>query len=136
MIIEFTLFNNNYTQIIQKYFDEGGPFVSTFYNSETEYRKFLKDVKELNKFRYFLAEKKELKKHLEEKIKQNFINYINSIDENSKWKTKVYSAKKMQKHKEDILKRINVRLKNLIFDMPKNNEFVYYFDYLREYITF
>lgn len=44
MIIAVTLFNNDYTQIIQKYFDEGGPFVSTFYNSETEYRKFLKDV--------------------------------------------------------------------------------------------
>ena len=150
MIIEISLFNNEYTQIIQKYFDEGGPFVSTFYNSEAEYRNFLKDVKELNKFRYFLAEKKELKNYAilelhkiksvneieKEKIKQNFINYINSIDENSKWKTKVYSAKKMQKHKEDILKRINVRLKNLIFDKPKNNEFVYYFDYLREYITF
>ncbi len=93
MIIEFTLFNNEYTQIIQKYFDEGGPFVSTFYNSEEEYRKFLKDVKELNKFRYSTSEKEEFKKHLEEMIKQNFINYIDSIDENSNWKTKRYSAK-------------------------------------------
>ena len=94
MIIAVTLFNNDYTQIIQKYFDEGGPFVSTFYNSETEYRKFLKDVKELNKFRYSSSEKEEFKKHLEEMIKQNFINYINSIDENSKWATKRYTAKK------------------------------------------
>ena len=135
MIIAVTLFNNDYTQIIQKYFDEGGPFVSTFYNAETEYRKFLKDVKELNKFRYSTSEKEEFKKHLEEMIKQNFINYINSIDENSKWATKRYTAKKLQMHKEDILRRITVKLKNLIWDKPKNNEIVYYFDYLREYIT-
>lgn len=136
MIIEMTLFNNDYTQIIQKYFDEGGPFVSTFYNAETEYRKFLKNVKELNKFRYSTTEKEEFKKHLEEMIKQNFINYINSIDENCKWKTKRYTAKKLQLHKEDIFNRITVKLKNLIWDRPKNNEVVYYFDYLREYITF
>lgn len=135
MIIEMTLFNNDYTQIIQKYFDEGGPFVSTFYNSEAEYRKFLKDVKDLNKFRYSTSEKEEFKKHLEEMIKQNFINYINNIDENSNWKTKRYSAKKLQMHKEDIFRRITVKLKNLIWDKPKNNEVVYYFDYLREYIT-
>lgn len=136
MIIEFTLSNSDYTQIIQKYFDEGGPFVSTFYNSETEYRKFLKDVKELNKFRYSTSEKEEFKKHLEEMIKQNFINYIDSIDENSNWKTKRYSAKKLQMYKEDIFRRITIKLRNLIWDKPKNNEVVYYFDYLREYITF
>ncbi|OKZ81288.1 MAG: hypothetical protein BHW07_03155 [Clostridium sp. CAG_433_25_7] len=82
-----------------------------------------------------IKEKEEFKKHLEEMIQQNFINYINSIDENSKWATKRYTAKKLQMHKEDILRRITVKLKNLIWDKPKNNEVVYYFDYLREYIT-
>ena len=135
MIIKFTLNNSKYTQIIERYFDYGGPFVITYYNSDKEYKNFLKDVKTLNDFKYFSSEKEEFKKHIVKIIKQNFINYINRINENNIRNMKGFNTKKLLIHKQIILKNINISLVNLIVDKPRNNEVVYYIDFIRKYIT-
>ena len=135
MIIKFTLNNSKYTQIIEIYFDYGWPFVITYYNSDKEYKNFLKDVKTLNDFKYFSSEKEEFKKHIVKIIKQNFINYINRINENNIRNIKGFNTKKLLIHKQIILKNINISLVNLIVDKPRNNEVVYYIDFIRKYIT-
>lgn len=134
MIIKFTLNNSKYTQIIERYFDYGGPFVITYYNSDKEYKNFLKDVKTLNDFKYFSSEKEEFKTHIVKIIKQNFINYINRINENNIKNINRFNAKTLI-HKQIILKNINISLVNLIVDKSRNNEVVYYIDFIRKYIT-
>ena len=135
MIIKFTLNNSKYTQIIERYFDYGGSFVITYYNSDKEYKNFLKDVKTLNNFKYFSSEKEEFKTHIVKIIKQNFINYINRINENNIRNIKGFNTKKLLIHKQIILKNINISLVNLIVDKSRNNEVVYYIDFIRKYIT-
>lgn len=44
MIIRATLKTNLYTQILERYFDDGRPFVLKYYNSKKEYEQFNKEV--------------------------------------------------------------------------------------------
>ena len=135
MIIRATLKSNLYTQIIEKYFDDGGPFVQTYYNSKYVYEKFKKDVKKLYNYHFSSSEKKILKLKLTKVIHKNFINYINAINENTNWKTERFSAEKVIRYKEFILKNIDIRLVNLIVDASFNKEVVFYIHQINQYIT-
>lgn len=135
MIIRFTLKYALYSQIIERYFDDGGPFVLTNYNSKAEYEQFLKDVKQLNNYKFCSIEKEDFKHKLQETIKQTFINYINNITESSSWKTEAFSAEKLQIHKENIFNNIDIKVVNLITDRSKNHQVVFYIDWINNYIT-
>lgn len=135
MIIRATLKSNLYTQIIERYFDDGGPFVQTYYNSKHEYEKFKKDLKKLSNYNFCSSEKEMFKAILATTIYKNFINYINAIEENSKWKTEKFNTEKVIRHKEFILKNIDIKLVNLIVDASFNKEVVFYIYQINQYIT-
>ena len=48
MIIRITLESHKLTQIIEKYFDDGGCFVATNYSSAEDYKEFMKNVESYN----------------------------------------------------------------------------------------
>ena len=135
MIIRATLKSNIYTQIIEKYFDDGGPFVQTYYNSKHEFEKFKKDVKKLYNYNFGCSEKEMFKPFLATTIYKNFINYINTIEENSNWKTERFSAEEFIRNKKFILKNIDIKLVNLIVDTSFNKEVVFYIHQINKYIT-
>ena len=56
MIIRITLESHKLTQIIEKYFDDGGCFVATNYSSAEDYKEFMKNVESYN--RYSMSPKK------------------------------------------------------------------------------
>ena len=132
MIIRFTLKTSYYTQIIERFFDDKGPFVLANHNSKAEYEQFMKDVKQLNSGFYG---KKDLKPKLEETIKQTFINYINNVTKMSNWKTVRFNTEKLQRCKDDIFKNIDIKLVDLFVDRSKNQEVVFYIDWISNYIT-
>ena len=135
MIIKMTLNESHLTQIIERYFDDGGPFVQMWHNSNEEYKQFKKDLEKLHRYKFCSSEKESFKVHLENIIKQTFINYINSISNNNNWKTERFNSKRILQYKETILKQLEVKLVNLIIDKSFNNKVVYYFDYINKYIT-
>lgn len=135
MIIRFTLKSSYYTQIIERFFDDKGPFVLANHNSKAEYEQFIKDIKHLNNYKFNSHEKEEFKPKLEKTIKQTFIKYINNITESSNWKTEKFSAEKLIRHKENIFENVDIKLVNLIVDRSKNHEVVFYLDMVNDYIT-
>lgn len=135
MIIRFTLKTNLYTQIIEKYFDDGGPFIATYHNSQKEYKQFKKDVKTLNNGNLRVEEKRNIQDKLTEVIKQNFMNYINSIDMNSNWKTSRFDAQRINTYKDFIFRNFEVKIVNLIVDSFYKHEVVFYIDRINDYIT-
>lgn len=135
MIIRFTLKTNLYTQIIEKYLDDGGPFVITYHNSQKEYKQFKRNVKTLNNDAWYAREKKNLQSEVSEVIKQNFFNYINSIDINSKWRTPRFDAQKINTYKDFIFRHFEVKIVNLLVDSSYNHEVVFYIDRINDYIT-
>ena len=50
MIIRITLESHKLTQIIEKYFDDGGCFVATNYSSAEDYKEFMKNVESYNRY--------------------------------------------------------------------------------------
>lgn len=124
--------NNHYMQVIKKYFDDGGPFVVTNYKSEKDYKEFLKDVEIYNDFGFRQKGQQKHKQMLEQKIKENFINYLDNIDKN--WKTPAFDYEKIQKHKEYLLKQLTIKVTDLIYGKSKNRTWLYYIDIIRRYV--
>lgn len=135
IIIKYTLEDNYYTQIIEKYIEEGSAFVSTYHNSEEEYKQFLKDVEECNRCKFASDEKEILKIKIQNVIEQNFRNYINKVCRNKNWHTASYTTSYIQKHKKIFINNFQAKIVNLIVDKSFNNEVVYYFEDIRKYIT-
>ena len=132
MIIRITLESHKLTQIIEKYFDDGGCFVVTNYSSAEDYKEFMKNVESYN--RYSMSpQRTKLKEKLEEDIKQNFINYINNI--NSNWKTELFDYQKIIPYNDIIFRNIDVSLRDLIFDRSWNREVVFYFCSINKYLV-
>lgn len=131
MIIRITLESHKFTQIIEKYFDDGGCFAATNYSSAEDYKEFMKNVESYN--RYSMSpQRTKLKEKLEEDIKQNFINYINNI--NSNWKTELFDYQKIIPYKDIIFRNIDVSLRDLIFDRSWNRKVVFYFCSINKYL--
>ena len=132
MIILAMLKNDYYMQVIKKYFDDGGPFVASNYKSEDDYKEFLKDVEIYNDFSFKQEGKDKHKEMLEQKIKENFINYLDNIDKN--WKTPAFDYEKIQKNKDHLLKQLTIRVTDLICGTSKNRTWLYYIDIIRRYV--
>lgn len=135
MIIRATLKTDLYTQILERYFDDGGPFVLKYHESKKEYEKFNKCVKKLYNYSFRSPDKQTLKTKLEELIRQNFMNYINSINEKSNWQTERFSPRMIIKYKDFIFRNFEAKLVDLIVDSSYNKEVVFYIHQINQYIT-
>ena len=132
MIIVVKIKDSYYMQIIEKYFDDGGPFIATNYNNNKEYKQFLKDVKTYNEFSFKSSGKRIYRKTLANNIKENLKNYLNNINEN--WQTTNFNYSKIQKNKEHLLSELTITIADIICGTSKNRTWLYYIDFIRQYI--
>ena len=132
MIIVVKIKDSYYMQIIEKYFDDGGPFIATNYNNNKEYKQFLKDVKTYNEFSFKSSRKQNYRKTLANSIKENLKNYLNNINEN--WQTTNFNYSKIQKNKEHLLSKLTITIVDIICGTSKNRTWLYYIDFIRQYI--
>lgn len=135
MIIRATLKTNLYTQILERYFDDGRPFVLKYYNSKKEYEQFNKYVKQFYNYRFVAKYNQILKTKLADIIRKNFTNYINSIKEKSNWNTERFYPQKIIQYKNFILRNFEIKLVDLIMDTSFNKEVVFYIYQINQYIT-
>ena len=61
MIIEYTLKDNDYTQVIEQYLEEYGPFLAIFFSTIDEHIEFKKDIARYDNLKNNSPEQKELK---------------------------------------------------------------------------
>ena len=132
MIIVARLKDDYYMQVLEKYFDDGGPFVATNYTDAEEYKQFLKDVKTHNEFNFKSSGQREHRKLLANKVKENLTRYLNNINEN--WTTTAFDYERIQKNKEHLLNRLQIEIADLIVGTSKNGTWLYYIDFIRKYI--
>ena len=132
MIIVARLKDDYYMQVLEKYFDDGGPFVATNYIGVEEYKQFLKDVKTHNEFSFKSSRKQNYRKTLANSIKENLKNYLNNINEN--WQTTNFNYSKIQKNKEHLLNELTITIADIICGTSKNRTWLYYIDFIRQYI--
>lgn len=132
MIIVARLKDDYYMQVLEKYFDDGGPFVATNYTDAEEYKQFLKDVKTYNEFTFKSSGKREHRELLAKKVKENITRYLNNINEN--WTTTAFDYERIQKNKEHLLNRLQIEIADIISATTKNGTWLYYIDFIRQYI--
>lgn len=130
MIIKITLHKKQYTPLIQKFFDDNAFLDKSNYSTDEEYKEFLEDIKNYKAD----FEKRTLKPKLEVEIKKAFINYINNISNNKNWKAEKLTAGDVIENKEHILENLEVKIKELVFDISFNETVVYYFESVKQYI--
>lgn len=135
MIIKFIVKDSKYTQIIERYLEDGGPFVLTYHTNKAEYEHFKELVKKLKNSKCYTEEYCFCKEFIEPIIYKNFTNYIEMSAKNSNWKTQRFTSQKLNDYKDVILKEIKVQVKDIIIPKPKANTEVYYIDFIRQTIT-
>lgn len=143
MIVRYTFNDNDFTQIIEKYLDEYGPFY--YFNYETieemngfsnlvrqydDYNDKYNEVKELTREEY-----RKLIRKILELLKLNFKRYIENISPNSNWSTPGFNAKDLQEEKDYIFDELKISLVKSIPDQWENGEVVYYIASSMKYIT-
>lgn len=132
MIIVVRLKDNYYMQVLEKYFNDGGPFVATNYTDVEEYKQFLKDVKTHNEFSFKSPGQREHRELLADKVKENITRYLNNINKN--WKTTAFDYERIRKDKEHLLNQLHITIADLIYATTKNRTCLYYIDFIRQYI--
>ena len=132
MIIVARLKDDYYMQVLEKYFDDGGPFVATNYIDEEEYKQFFFFFKTYNEFTFKSPGKREHRELLAKKVKENLTRYLNNINEN--WTTTTFDYERIQKDKEHLLNQLHITIADLIYATTKNRTCLYYIDFIRQYI--
>ena len=143
MIVKYTLKDNDFTQVIEEYLKEFGPFYAFNYPTFEGVKKFKNLLEKYDNYRdkYYedkditLEEFKEIKSKLLVILKANFIQYISNIAPNSNWSTDGINAKELQDNKEYILNNIKVTIVTNIPDQWENGEVVYFITNGGKYIT-
>lgn len=143
MIIKYTFNDNDFTQVIEKYLEEFGPFYAFNYNMYNGLDEFKKLLSQYDDYMDKYSEDKELTKEEFNKLKNklliilkdNFTNYINNIRINSNWHTDGLDAIDLQNSKNYILKNIKIKIVKSIPDQWENGEVVYYITSNQKYIT-
>ena len=133
MIIVYTFRDNDFTQIIEKYLDEGGPFSYLWYNQMSDKNK-LTEILYKADFRVSKLSKYE-KQEVLKLLKLSFITYINRIKPNSNWCTAGFTAENLNKDRDYILANIQIKIVESFYGTWKNGEYVYYFPSNDKYIT-
>lgn len=135
MIIKFIVKDSKYAQIIERYLEDGGPYVLTYHNNKAEYEHFKEIVKKLKNSKCYTEEYFSYKEVIEPIIYKNFRNYIEMSTKNSNWKTPRFDVKKLANYKDILLKDLKIQVKDIIIPKPKANTEVYYIDFIRQTIT-
>lgn len=143
MIIKYTFNDNDFTQVIEKYLEEFGPFYAFNYNMYNGLDEFKKLLSQYDDYMDKYSEDKGLTKEEFNKLKNklliilkdNFTNYINNIRINSNWHTDGLNAIDLQNSKNYILKNIKIKIVKSIPDQWENGEVVYYITSNQKYIT-
>lgn len=143
MIIKYTFNDNDFTQVIEKYLEEFGPFYAFNYNMYNGLDEFKKLLNQYDDYMDKYSEDKELTKEEFNKLKNklliilkdNFTNYINNIRINSNWHTDGLDAIDLQNSKNYILKNIKISIVKSIPDQWENGEVVYFITSNQKYIT-
>lgn len=143
MIIKYTFNDNDYTQVIEKYLEEFGPFYSFNYSNYKELDEFKKLLRQYDDYMDKYNEDKELTKEEFKKVKlelhdillSNFVEYIRKIKSNSSWHTEGMNAEDLQESKEYIFRNIKIYIVKSIPDQWENGEVVYYITSNQKYIT-
>ena len=144
MIIKYTLKDNDFTQVIEKYLEEFGPFYVFNYTKYNELDEFKKLLKQYDDYNDKYNEEKEITKEEYNKIKfqlhnilmTNFAKYITDIKPNSNWSTDGFNAQELQEDKDYILKNIKISIVKSIPDQWENGEVVYFITSNQKYIVF
>lgn len=144
MIIKYTFNDNDFTQVIEKYLEEFGPFYAFNYNMYNGLDEFKKLLNQYDDYMDKYSEDKELTKEEFNKLKNklliilkdNFTNYINNIRINSNWHTDGLDAIDLQEDKDYILKNIKISIVKSIPDQWENGEVVYFITSNQKYIVF
>ena len=134
MIIRYTFNDNDFTQIIEKYLEEFGPYgrwidndladvIITLGRQYNDYNDKYNEEKKMNKGEYL-----NLKKRITLALYRHFIAYIDSIAENSNWSTPGFDAKHLNEDAQYIKDNINIKLVRNIPDQWENGEVVYCID--------
>ena len=83
MIIKYTMNDNDFTQVIEQYLEEYGPYLAIFFKTLDEHIEFKRDVAKYDELSNNSPEKAKLKDKLTKLLNQKFIAFINSIKENT-----------------------------------------------------
>lgn len=125
MIIKFTFYDNDYTQVIQEFFEEGGIFNSNNFRTMKDIVSFKENINNYSDI-IDTKYKKKIEKEIINAIKNIFTIYISNINENSKWSTTGYTARDIIENKEYILKKLEISIVEEISDIWQNGEVLYY----------
>ena len=135
MIIKYTMNDNDFTQVIEQYLEEYGPYLAIFFETLDEHIEFKRDVAKYDELSNNSPEKAKLKDKLTKLRNQKFIAFINSIKENSNWHTIGFTAREMIESKDYILSNISIEIVDSITDKWHNGEVVYYITSNMKYLT-
>lgn len=143
MIIKYTLKDNDFTQVIEKYLENGNPFLALNFSSYDNFKDFLALIKQYDNYNDKYNEEKEITKEEYNKIKFqlhnilmiNFAKYITDIKPNNNWSTDGFNAQELQEDKDYILKNIKISIIKSIPDQWENGEVVYYITSSNNYIV-
>lgn len=147
MIIKYSFGDNDFTQVLEKYLDEFGPFYGFNYDNDTDRRKFMESIKAIDDYHFSLSvenslddviteqEYETLKSKLIELLKENFKTYINNIKPNSNWCTEGMDSEHLQECKDYMFNNLNVDIVRFATDDWDNGETVYYFTSNQKYVT-
>lgn len=143
MIIKYTCNDNDFTQVIEKYLEEFGPFYYFNYETIEEMNGFSKLVRDYNNYNDKYEKDKELTKEEYKKLKAkiikllilNFKRYIENIKPNSAWHTDGLNAKDLQEDKDYIFDELKISLVRAIPDQWQNGEVVYFITSNEKYVT-
>ena len=143
MIVKYTFNDNDFTQVIEKYLDEFGPFYYFNYTTAEEMNGFSKLVAKYDNYNDKYNEEKDLTKDEYKKLKEkivkllilNFKRYIENIKPDSFWHTEGITAKDLLECKDYILNNIKVSIVKSIPDQWENGEVVYFISSNEKYIT-
>ena len=134
MIVKYTFNDNDFTQVIEEYLNDFGPFYVFNYPTAQgldEFKKLLEKYNDYND-KYYMEkditkeEYKEIKKKLHTILKANIIQYMTSIKPNSGWSTDGMEAEDLIRNLKYLINNIKVSIVKSVPDQWENGEVVYY----------
>lgn len=143
MIVKYTFKDNDFTQVIEEYLREFGPFYAFNYPSFaglTEFKELLKKYDNYND-KYYMEkditkeEYKEIKKKLHTILKANIIQYMANVKPGSGWSSDGMNSDDLIRNLEYLINNIKVSIVRSISDQWENGEVVYYITSWNNYIV-
>ena len=143
MIVKYTFNDNDFTQVIEEYLRELGPFYAFNYPSFTGLNEFKELLRQYDNYndKYYMEkditkeEYKEIKKKLHTILKANIIQYMANVKPGSGWSTDGMEAEDLIRNLEYLINNIKVSIVKSVPDQWENGEVVYYITSWDNYIV-